>query len=458
MQLFSGPTGETRKVILALAWPVVLANLFQTLTTTVDLIMVGRLPEPAVALASVGFGAQMVFFTFTVMIAVTSGTIALVSRAVGAQDPEQASHVLGQSLLLGVVLSLPVMLAGVLFGEGIVALFGPEPEVIRAGGLYISTIFLAAPFLFVMFISISALRGAGDMVTPLWVGVLVNVLNVGLNVHLIFGASYALGPLTLEVPRLEVQGAAIGTSLSYAFGAAVYLLLYRRGNLRLVLRRPRPLWDGATVRRVLRIGYPAAMEQVVFQVGILIWIFMVVSFGTAAFAAHNVGLRIQSFAFMPGFGFAMAAATLVGQNLGAKDPLEAERSGRESAKLAVLVMGVIGVFTFLAAPWIALAFTADPAVVDLTVLFIRIHAVSIPATGLFFSVGWALRGAGDTRWPFYATLVGIYAIRLPLSYLLGYTLGLGVLGIWVSLPVEYYLRSLVVGQRFQTGAWKAIAV
>lgn len=458
MQFFSGERGNTRKVILALAWPVILANLFQTLTTTIDLLMVGRLPEPAVALAAVGFGAHMVFFTFTVMIAVTSGTIALVSRAVGAQDPEQASHVLVQSLLMGVLLSLPVAAIGVLFGEPIVALFGPEPEVVRTGGAYVSTIFLAAPSLFVMFIGISALRGAGDMITPLWVGILVNVLNFGLNIHLIFGATYNLGSYVLTVPRLEVPGAAIGTAISYTFGAVLYLGLFQRGRLRLQLRRPRPFWDGGTVRRILRIGYPAAMEQVVFQGGLLIWIAMVVSFGTAAFAAHNVGLRIQSFAFMPGFGFAMAAATLVGQNLGAEDPLEAERSGRESAKMAVLVMGLLGVFTFAAAPWIALAFTGDPAVVEFTVLFIRIHAISIPATGLFFSVSWALRGAGDTRWPFYATLVGIYGIRLPLSYLLGYSLGLGVLGIWVSLPVEYYLRSLIVGQRFETGAWKAVVV
>ncbi len=456
--MFSGERGATRRTILALAWPVVLANFFHTLTTTVDLLMVGRLPEPAVALASVGFGGQMVFFTFTVMIAITAGTIALVARAVGAEEPDQANRVLVQSLLLAVLLSLPVALTGVLFGEPIVALFGPEPDVVQAGGAYIRIIFLAAPFLFVMFVSISALRGAGDMVTPLWVGALVNVVNFGLNVHLIFGATYDLGPLHLAIPRLEVEGAAIGTALSYATGALVYLALYRRGRLRLRLRRPRPLWNGGLARRILRVGYPAALEQIVFQVGILIWIAMVVSFGTAAFAAHNVGLRIQSFAFMPGFGFAMAAAALVGQNLGAEDPKEAERSGWESAKLAVLVMGGLGVVTFLGAPWIALAFTSEREVVDLTILFIRVHAISIPATGLFFSMGWALRGAGDTRWPLYATLIGIYAIRLPLSYFLGYTLGIGVLGIWVALPVEYYLRSVIVSQRFQTGAWKAVAV
>ncbi|MFQ5986780.1 MAG: MATE family efflux transporter [Thermoplasmata archaeon] len=458
MGLLSGKNGATRRTILALAWPVVLANLFQTLTTTVDLLMVGRLPDPAVALAAVGFGGQMVFFTFTIMISITSGTVALVSRFIGAKEPERASRVLGQSLLLGLVLSLPVILVGLLFGESIVALFGAEPEVVAAGGTYIRTVFFAAPFLFTMFISIAALRGAGDTLTPLLVGLLINASNVVLNFHLIFGADYTLGGLELVIPPLGVFGAAIGTSLSFTLGAMVYLALFLRGRLRLQLRRPRPLWNREAARRILRIGAPAGMEQVAFQGGILIWIALVVSFGTEAFAAHNIGLRIESFAFMPGLGFSIAAAALVGQNLGAEKPKEAERSGRESTKMALLIMGSIAVVIFVAAPLIALAFTSDQAVVDLTVLFIRIHALGIPATGLFFSVAGALRGAGDTRWPFYATLVGIYGLRLPLSFLLGFQLGFGIVGVWAALPIEYYLRSLIVGQRFQTGAWKAVTV
>ncbi|MEE9163407.1 MAG: MATE family efflux transporter [Thermoplasmata archaeon] len=458
MRLFSGKNGATRRTILALAWPVILANLFQTLATTVDLLMVGRLPDPAVALAAVGFGGQMVFVTFTLMISITTGTVALVARFFGAKEPERASRVLGQSLLLGVVLSLPIILVGFLFGETIVSLFGAEADVVVAGGSYIRTVFLAAPFLFVMFISIAALRGAGDTLTPLLVGLLINVTNVVLNFLLIFGSRFALGGLELIIPSLGVFGAAIGTSISFALGAGVYLALFLRGKLRLQLRRPRPLWNRATVRRILRIGTPAGLEQVAFQVGILIWIAMVVSFGTEAFAAHNIGLRIESFAFMPGLGFSIAVAALVGQNLGAEKPAEAERSGRESTKLALLIMGIAAIVIFISAPLIALAFTSDVAVVDLTVLFIRIHALSIPATGLFFSMSGALRGAGDTRWPFYATLVGIYGLRLPLSFILGFQLELGIVGVWAALPIEYYIRSVIVRQRFQTGAWKAATV
>jgi putative MATE family efflux protein len=458
VHIFRGTNGETRRIILALAWPVILANLFQTLTTTIDLIMVGRLPEPAVALAAVGFGGQIVFFTFAVMIAVTSGTIALIARAVGARDPDEASHVLRHSLLLVLLLSLPVIVVGFLFAEQIVAVFGAEADVVAAGGTYIRTILFATPFLFIMFVSISALRGAGDTVTPLAVGVFINVANVLLNYHLIFGATYEFAGFRLAIPSLEVRGAALGTALSFVLGALTYLILFTRGRLRLRLRRERPWIDPATVRRILRIGYPAALEQIAFQGGLLVWIVMVVSFGTTAFAAHNVGLRIQSFAFMPGFGLSIAAAALVGQNLGAHDPSEAERSGRESTKLALVIMGLIAAFNFVAAPWIALVFTSDPAVVDLTVLFIRLHAIAIPATGIFFSFAGALRGAGDTKWPFYATLVGVYAIRLPLSFAFGYVLGWGIAGVWLALPVEYYLRSFVVAQRFRTGAWKHLAV
>ncbi|MEE9592301.1 MAG: MATE family efflux transporter [Thermoplasmata archaeon] len=458
MRLLSGKNGTTRRTILALAWPVILANLFQTLTTTIDLLMVGRLPDPAVALAAVGFGGHMVFFTFTIMISISSGTVALVARYIGAKEPGKASGVLGQSLLLGLILSLPIILVGLVFAESIVALFGAEPDVVAAGGIYIRTVFLAAPFLFTMFISIAALRGAGDTLTPLLVGLLINVSNFVLNFHLIFGAHYALGGLILDIPSLGVFGAAIGTSISYAIGAGVYLILLGRGRLRLRLRRTRPFWNQETTRRILRIGTPAGMEQVAFQVGILIWIAMVVSFGTEVFAAQSIGLRIESFAFMPGLGFSIAAAALVGQNLGADKPTEAERSGRESTKMALLIMGIAAVVIFITAPFIALAFTSDPTVIELTVLFIRVHALSIPAVGVFFSVSGALRGAGDTRWPFYATLVGIYGLRLPLSFLLGFQLGLGIIGVWAALPIEYYIRSIIVRHRFQTGAWKAVSV
>lgn len=437
-----------RRAVLDLAWPVIVANLLHVLATTVDLIMIGRVGVAEIA--AVGVGGNLVFFTFTVMIGITAGTIALVARSYGAKDPRQADHFLHQSLVTGALLSVPILLVGVLIPRIIVRPFSPTLAVETLAAEYVSTIFYAVPFLFVIFIGTAALRAAGDTKTPLIIGAIENVINFCINYTLIFG--------NFGFPALGVRGAAIGTAMSFFVGAVIFLSLFVDHRVRIGLRRERPFAQPASMRRILRIGLPAAAEQFAFQMGLLVWIVMVVSFGEAAVAAHQIGLRVQSFAFMPGLGFSIAAAALVGQNLGAEDPDRADRTAREATKMSVLVMGMIALFNFAFAPWIALAFTEPGEAVDLTVLFIRLHATSIPAVGLYFTLSGSLRGAGDTRWPLYASAAGVYAVRLPLSALLGYVLGLGIFGVWVALPIEYYLRSAIIIPRFTGGIWKTMVV
>jgi len=445
---FSGEVGRLRRSVLDLAWPVIVANFLQVLATTIDLVMVGRIGVAEIA--AVGIGGNLVFFTFTVMIGITSGTIALVARAVGAKNPKGADHFLFQSLITGALLSIPLVLVGVFFARQIVAPFSPTGEILGLSADYVSLIFLSVPFLFVIFISTAALRAAGDTKTPLIIGIIENLINFGINYTLIFG--------NFGFPALGVRGAAIGTSIAYFVGAVLFLGLFVDRRVRVGIRRERPIADWPAIRRILRVGLPAATEQFAFQIGILIWIVMVVTFGEAAVAAHQIGLRVQSFAFMPGLGLSIASSALVGQNLGAQRPDRADRSAREATKLSILIMGGIGAFTFVFAPWIALVFAEPGPTVDLSVLFIRLHATSIPAIGLFFTLSGSLRGAGDTKWPLYASLVGTYILRLPLSLILGYSLGLGLAGVWVALPIEYYLRSVIIVQRFRTGAWKTTVV
>lgn len=448
MPYFSGETGRLRRTILDLAWPVIIANFLQVLTTTVDLIMVGRLGVADIA--AVGIGGNLVFFAQTVMIGVTAGTIALVARSIGAKDPKGADHVLFQSIVAGVLLSIPVVVIGWVFAPAIVAPFSPTSDIQDLSAGFVSIIFTSLPFQFIIFLSTSALRAAGDTKTPLIIGGIENVVNFAINVNLIFG--------NFGFPALGVRGAAIGTAISYFTGAMLFLGLFVDRRVRLGIHWERPVANWPTIRRILRIGVPAALEQFAFQIGLLVWIVMVVGFGEDAVAAHQIGLRVQSFVFMPGLGMSIASTALVGQNLGAKLPHVADRSAREATKMSILIMGALALFNFAFAPWIAYAFVGAGEAHDLSVLFIRIHATSIPAVGLFFTLSGALRGAGDTRWPLYASLAGTYLVRLPLSAILGYSLGLGIAGVWVALPVEYYLRSVIVVQRFNEGAWKATVV
>ena len=450
MRVSSAPAERRalRRSILSLAWPVIVSNFLQVLAVTIDLVMVGRIGVTEVA--AVGVAGNIVFFTFTVMIGITSGTIALVARAFGAKNKREADHFLTQSLVAGILLSLPIMLIGILIPHLLVAPFSPTAEVQSLSADYTSIIFTSVPFLFVIFIANAGLRAAGDTKTPLLIGIVENVINFAINYTLIFG--------NFGFPALGVRGAAIGTTISYFVGAMLFLGLFIDHRVKVGISREKPFANWSTIKRILRIGIPASTEQFAFQMGILIWIIFVVGFGEDALAAHQIGLRIQSFAFMPGLGLSIASSALVGQNLGAKLPDLAERSARESTKLSIMVMGAIAAFNFVFAPWIALAFAQPGPAVDLAVLFIRLHALSIPAVGAFFTLSGSLRGAGDTRWPLYASLVGTYAVRLPLSWVLGYALGFGLFGVWVALPVEYYFRALIIVPRFNGGAWKATVV
>ncbi|HYS99076.1 MAG TPA: MATE family efflux transporter [Thermoplasmata archaeon] len=451
MATATAPARAARTTVFNLAWPVMVSNFLQTLTTTIDVIMVGNLgSESPAAVAAVGFGGQFIFLFFSIMISVSAGTIALVARAMGRNDVDEANHVLKQSLVLGAFVSIPLTLMGLVFAEPILAGFGAAPDVVELGAAYTRIVSLVVFFQFIGFLGSAALRGAGDTVTPLWIGVLVNVVNFGINVNLIYGNAF--------VPRLGVPGAAIGTSISYIVGAVVLVVILLRGKHRLKLHLSGGWIHMETVRRIFRIGWPAALEQILLQVAFLVWVGMVVVFGTDVLAAHQIGLRIQSFAFMPGFGFAIAATALVGQNLGAHAPDNAERSGWEAAKLSIVVAGLIGLGIFAFAEPIARVFIGDANVIAYTVTFIRIHAISIPAVGVFFAIDGALRGAGDTRFPLMTSLSGIYGIRLPLSFIFGFILSWGIVGIWIPLVIEYWYRAAVISNHFRRGKWKTLKV
>jgi putative MATE family efflux protein len=436
------------RTIFHLAWPVILANFLQTFTTTVDVFMVGRLGPLAVA--SLGLGSQILFLAFSTVIALSAGTVAVVARHIGAQEPEISAHALQQSFVLGLILSIPVTLLGVLLSDGLIRIFRPEEAVVQAGSVYISTVFLGMPFLFLSFLSAAALRGAGDTRTPLYVGGVVNLVNFFVNYTLIFG--------NFGFPALGIQGAAVGTASSDGVGLLLYLWVFLGGRRVLVLRTSGKLFDATMIRRILRIGYPAALEQVVLQIGFTAWIFLIVGFGTSALAAHQIGARIQFLIFLPGLGFAMAATTLVGQSLGARDPAGAERTGWETVKLAVITTGALAVITFVLAEHLARLFIEDEEVVALAAIWMRLYSIGIPTFGLFFTTAGALRGAGDTKWPLYTSAAGLLAVRLPLSYVLGYLTPLALVGVWISMVAEYYVRSAVIALRFRSGAWKEIAV
>lgn len=438
-----------RGTIFRLAWPAIVGNLLQTVVNMVDLVMVGRLG--AAAVASVGLGGQLLWFLNALMFSVTVGTTALIARFVGAKEEEKAEHVLVQSLILVLLISIGLTVFWYVFAKEALLLIGASEQVAELGSTYIRIVFLSTPCIFVIFNSEGALRGAGDTKTPMMVGAVMNLINVVLNYILIFGK--------LGFPAMGVKGAGIATAISFLWASLTYLVIFFSGRFVLrISRREKLSLKGETVKRILRIGIPSGVERIIMSGSMIFYVSIITGFGTAALAAHQIGLRIESLSYMPGFGFAVAATALVGQNLGAGDPERAAKSGWEAAKLCVILMSVVGAFMFVFPRPMARLFVSEQDVVELAVFYLRIVAVSEPFLALVFTLSGGLRGAGETRSPLYISVFSLWLFRIPLAYFLGVVLQWGAVGAWVGMTVETFVRGILYVYRYRQGKWKDVKV
>lgn len=439
---------ESRRVVWSLAWPVILAMMSESFVGLVDMFMVARLGASAVA--AVGVGGQIMGAVTVTMMAVGTGTVALVARSVGAAVLKDANQALGQSILAASVLGVVVVVPVILWAEPFVHLFGVAPEVTAEASVYVRAVMLSIAPSSVLFVIGSGLRGAGDTRTPLIVGLLVNVVNVFANWVLIFGK--------LGFPALGVLGSALATTLAFSIGAVVLGSALAIGSLRLQVAPRNLVPDLATMRRILRIGYPSAIEQALLQAGFLLYLVFAARYGTEAVAAYFIGVRILALSFLPGFGFSAAASTLVGQNLGAGSPARAASAGWMSAWMSVWFMTAAGIVVFLLAEPIARLFVDDAAVVAGTVWFIYMLGVSQPFMALSFTLGGALRGAGDTRFPLWTMLVAFYVVRLGLSAAVVFVFEASLPWLWAALIGDYAVRALLSSWRFRGKTWQTIEV
>ena len=432
--------------IWQLAFPSILGNLSYSIVALVQTKVVGELG--AGALAAVGAGQRVFFAMQAILMAVSAGTTALVARAWGAGDYREASRVTMASLALAGILALAVMVAGVLYARPVAGMFGLDPVTLDLAAENIRMLSWFNVAFAVTFILSAALRASGDAWSPLWIGSIVNLVNVPLLYAFVFGR--------YGFPELGVAGAAAAAGVSFSLGGVLLLGLWLMQKFR-IRHVSGGWWRRERLRRLLHIGYPAAFEQVVFQTGFFIFMILIGNFyGTEAFAAYNVGANMLMVCFMVGFGFSIAGATLVGQHLGAGDHAGAERSGWRSGGLAMLSMGGLALPILVFAPALAEAFLGDEALTaKYTVQFIYLMGGMMPLMAIEFAIGGALRGAGDTRFPLIATFVGLIVVRC----------GLAAVFTWMQWPVawvysalvgDYLVKGVMLIARFRGGRWKTV--
>jgi putative MATE family efflux protein len=433
-----------QRATLELAWPAIVENVIAFSGQAAIFAFVGHLG--AVATSAVGAAFQFSFLLFPIWRSLAIGTMAHVSRRMGEGRPHLAADVTRQSLLVGAIAGLVVGSMFIVFAAPLLRLLGASEEVVETGTPILAVVGAGSAFQTVWFIGVSAVRAAGDSRTPMWLAVFSAALTV------------PLAYLFLEVMRVGPIGAAYAVVLDGAVICVLVVAVLWRGSADLRLGDGSWRLDRATVRSIFAISLPSAAESAMFSVGILALSGFAFRLGTASGAAHQIVNQVESLSFLPCIAFSGAASALVGQSLGMGDPRRATRSGWVAVRMAVLWSTAAGI-AFMVAPQLLLGvFTNDQRVVEAGVGALAIVGIAQPAQALIFTLGGALRGAGDTRFPLIATVVNWFVVRLPLAYVLAFPLGLGLAGVWAGIAADYFVRAGLLAWRFNSGAWQRVRV
>jgi putative MATE family efflux protein len=440
-----------------LALPVMITGGMRTLLRIADFLMVG-LASGEAAVAGLELAFQYYLIGFGLSLALTSGTLSVVSRFVGADDRERADLSVTVTLWLVLALALPVTAVSWWYATPLVDLLSDDPRAVELGATYLRIVMLSVAFRFWSMGAARALAAAGDTRTPMYVRSLTLPTNVALNALLVFGL--------FGFPALGIAGAAVGTAVVNVLAAAIFVVVLRSDRSAVTLRLSGPLWDTAIARELVRVGAPLAGTRLSRSFGRFPFLFVLGVLGTEVVAAYAIGRRLMLLALMPAWGYSTAASTLVGQALGGDDPVEADAYGRHTLRLALATQLLVAGVLVLLAPSLARTFGASD--VTLTVTFVRVFGLGVAAFSVARTFRGALRGAGDTRWPLYGGLVGTWLVRLPLVALAlpaGFTvglpgvafapgLGLGVSVVYVAILADMYTRAVVNGVRYLGGTWK----
>jgi putative MATE family efflux protein len=435
--------GSIDRAIVLLAIPMVLELVLESVFAVVDVFFVARVGPDAVA--TVGLTEAMMTLIYSVAMGLGMGATATVARRMGERDPDGAALAAVQAIALGLLVAIPLGLLGFWFARPILALMGASPDVL-AHSSFTAILFGFNGVILMLFLINAVFRGAGDAAIAMRVLWIANAINICLDPCLIFG----LGPF----PRLGVTGAAVATTTGRSIGVLVQLYFLSRSDGRIAIRRRHLRLDPAVMLNMVRLSGSAVFQILISTTSYIGVMRIIASFGSVSVAACTIVIRIIMFVLMPSWGLSNAAATLVGQNLGAGQPARAEASAWRACWLNVAVLGVLGVLFVVFADVVVGWFTHDPDVAPIATLGLRIISGGFP----FYAAGYVLtqsfNGAGDTWTPTLINLGCFWLFEIPLSYILGRSLGYGPPGIFWAMAIAFSVMSLVSAFLFRRGAWK----
>lgn len=429
--------------INTLAIPVIIENILQTLLGTVDTYFAGQINDNAIAAIGVTnliINVFIVFFT-----AISIGTSAVVARNFGKGEMDKVKEATIQSIFLGIIISLVVGVINILFYEQILDICGATNEILNFTIPYYLVVAVPIIFLCLSLILSSCLRSTKDTKTPMIATAFANVLNIILNI------------LFIKM-NMGIIGLALATTISRCMNVVILLIKLRMCNIHIKINKE-VIKDGKdTLKAIIKIGAPAGMEKLIMRLGQLVYNSMIISIGVSAYVAHNIAGNIESYTYIPALGFGVATATLVGISLGEGDSEKSKEIVYLADIITTICMVAIGILLFIFAPQIVKIFTNTLEVQIMVVNVLRLIALFqcfIAITQIFTS---ALQGAGDTKFPMYATLIGIWGVRVGIGYFLGVIMNFGLFGVWIAYAIDITVRAFLLIIRFNNGKWKSIAI
>ncbi len=461
--------GPLIPVILKLAWPVVIMMYLQGAYNIIDSIWVGQLLGK-LALAGIAAGGFVLWSIFGLTNLVTVGIMAIVARRIGENDLRDAESIATKGIWYSLVLSVVIGISLWFLAPSLFNLMGTGPEVTRQGSLYLRVLLIGSPLILLSFMIQRIFQAAGDMVTPMWLMFITLIVNTVLDPVLMLGL--------LGMPRLGVAGAALATVISrffMVFFGIWFLMKKRRISSRpwpftLMSRIPRAIpritggylrlrpaetrhWDWALFGSVLRVGIPSAISQTLFPFVYMVITRLPASYGPKYIAALRVGHTVEGISFFLALGFSIAAATCIGQNLGAQRPERAARSGWIASGIVFSILFLFSLCFYIFSQQISAVFTSDPGTIGASAVYLKILAWSQVFMGLEIVLGGAFSGAGDTVPPM-AVSVPFNLARIPLAYLLAGPAGLGINGVWWAISGTSIIKGLLMAFGFYRGGWK----
>lgn len=440
-----GPLG---RAILLLSVPMVLEMLMESLFAVVDVWVVSHLG--AEATATVGLTESLLTVSYALAMGLSVGATAVVARRVGEKDPERAARAAGQALLLGVGVGVVLGLVGALLARPLLAAMGASPWVLEHGLGFARLMLASMLSVVLLFVNNAVFRAAGDAAISMRVLWLANALNIVLGPCLVLG----LGPF----PKLGILGAAVGTTIGRSAGVLYQLYRLFRGDGRIKLRREHLTVEWGTLAAMVRLSGNATFQSLVGTSSWVVLVRIVSSFGSAAVAGYTVAIRIVMFALLPSWGMSNAAATLVGQNLGARKPERAEQAVWRTGLYNTAFLGAVGALFIGFAPALIGFFTDDPLVARYATVGLRV----VSAGFLFYAFGMvltqALNGAGDTVTPTLLNVLCFWCLELPLAWVLARPLGWGPTGAFTAVAVAFSVLAVASAWVFRRGRWKTRAV